>query len=164
MISFNRLGSIGNLGNQLFQIASMHGLAESMGTLLTLPDWPHYSHFKALSYITGITGLPECKESEFTYNPAQFNDHSDIVGYMQSEKYFASTPISLSNPLEPINAVAISIRRGDLINNTVYDTPPIEYYIKAYETHFYGMPIVLFSDDIDYCKWHFEAYGSLVTY
>lgn len=167
MLSFSRLGQIGNLGNQLFQIASVCGLAEQRNDVALFPaGWPYWEYFSMPdnSIFDNIPQLPSCIETEFTYNPDQFRNDSDIEGYLQSYKYFSKEqPLKLKEPLPPIDAVAISIRRGDLINNPVYDTPPIEYYIKAYEAHFHGKKIYLFSDDPLYCEWHFAPYKDCVT-
>lgn len=165
MLSFSRLGQIGNLGNQLFQIASVCGITDRA---LFPESWPYWNYFTlpdnlVLANNNAFESLPKCIETEFTFNPDQFRPNSDIEGYLQSYEYFSETqPLRLRDPLPTIDAVAISIRRGDLVNNWVYDTPPIEYYIKAYEQFFPGKQIYLFSDDTKYCEWHFAPYGDKV--
>src|SRR5512146_3125510 len=88
-ISFSRLGSHGRLGNQLFQIASTIGIAERAGAEAVFPEWEYESYF--LSPIPHGTINPSqvVREKYFHYYEWEIPDGDcDLLGYMQSEKYF----------------------------------------------------------------------------
>ena len=61
--------------------------------------------------------------------------------------------------------IAIHIRRGDYIDNPNYVLLPITYYYLALEQYFPNWRtqynVLIFSDDIEYCKVHFEVYNNV---
>lgn len=103
----------------------------------------------------------------------------DIDGYLQSEKYFSNVTDEIKNALafkfdfkqqvrEKFKqndvfekcTIAISIRRGDYVNNPNYVLMPITYYILALFENFSNWRdcnLVIFSDDIPYCRRHFDC-------
>lgn len=102
MITFKKLGrNMGNLGNQLFQIATMYAFSKRYECSLMLPKWKYDKYFEHpvtsdikhdLIPITDFT----LSEDHFHYTPElwdqyvmQFrNQPVDINGWLQSEKYF----------------------------------------------------------------------------
>jgi hypothetical protein len=101
MITFSKLGKHGNLGNQLFQIASLMGLAETFGHQAVIPEWKYRPFFE---------GLPKelnnpcelVKEKHFHYDLNQFqklnNDGNyDIIGWLQSANYFHAPIFTLND-------------------------------------------------------------------
>lgn len=174
MITFSNLGKqgYGNLGNQLFQIASCIGIAKSKNTGVGFPEWKYEKYFEnELPYTEKVGGF--IKEKHFHYDLKQFNDDCDITGWMQSEKYFEKEEIKKQftfkeeyiglieerfSEILKRETIAISVRRGDYINNETYTLLPASYYIGALLKHFPNYKnynIILFSDDIEYCKLHF---------
>lgn len=106
MISFNQLGNLGRLGNQMFQYASLRGIATNRGFDFCIP--PEYSFGvsdpnvkKSDTNIYTAFDLGKCnkflepnkmvKECGFHFDEYLFNnceDNVDLYGYFQSEKYF----------------------------------------------------------------------------
>jgi hypothetical protein len=107
MIGFNLLGNLGRLGNQMFQYASLRGIAENNGYEWCIPpsdifgnidtnvkysDTTIYKCFnlhttKNFKLIDGDT----VNESFFHFDKDLFNncrDNISLKGYFQSEKYF----------------------------------------------------------------------------
>jgi len=94
-VTFPRLGQLGRLGNQLFQMAATVGVATKNCVPYCLPPWP-YARFLA-------NPLPICQpasapiryiERSFAYQPIPITEPTALVGYFQSEKYFAHcTPL-----------------------------------------------------------------------
>ena len=103
MIGYNRLGDNGRFGNQMFQYASLRGIAEKHKY-----DWcvPPSDTYKSANY-----GLFDCfkmsgaedhigyvpnnfktlNESTFAFDEEQFDsfpDNVNVDGYRQTEKYF----------------------------------------------------------------------------
>lgn len=192
MITFGNLGHKGRLGNQLFQIASMVGLSYKHGHEVVLPHWNYCKYFK--NYDIGKPNAPfkaiPVKEKEFhhTEYELQKNQNYDFDGYFQSARYwcygaepeervkrlFAFKQSYLNDITEKYSkflkagkkTIAISVRRGDYVQNGNYAQIPITYYLQALRLYFPGWDdgeyeIMLFSDDIDYCKEHFGCYENI---
>ncbi len=182
MITFSHLGSLGRLGNQLFQIASTIGIAEKMGTearLAVFPEWRYDKYFKHSLPKGAISNAIKVTEKEYYFHPEFLEldpkNNYDLFGYLQSEKYWKDSKDKVLQQLEfddTLKAtiyklyktalekphVAISIRRGDFVNNPNYFQLPITYYLNAYVSHFGAeYNVIIFSDDIKYCKAHFRA-------
>lgn len=180
MITFSKFGKHGRLGNQLFQYAALIGLSRKYNREIVLPEWVYSKYFEYESN-TGFVPAKKIEEPAFHYTPdfydAIFKDNSevDLHGYFQSEKYWEDYIFEVMVALDfkkefmaqleyewPIeNAkqnIAISVRRGDYVNNPNYELLPITYYFLALHEHFPDFEnynLIIFSDDPDYCSLHF---------
>jgi len=190
MITFSKFGRHGNLGNQLFQYASLIGFSKAYGYELQLPQWQYAEYFDSVFPSTlNLKPLTLVNEPTFNYNPDFFQQHFknqeqnfDVLGWLQSERYwerckehvkaaltfkasFIDSVIQKFNTLSTINhelstCIAISIRRGDYVDNPNYYQLPIDYYLHALYENFPDWKerhIIIFSDDYHYCKIHFAA-------
>lgn len=106
MISFNSLGNLGRLGNQMFQYASLKGIATNRGFDFCIPpesafglNDPNVKKSNVnihntfnISYVkTNITNNKIIQERYYNFDKILFNDcedNMDLYGYFQSEKYF----------------------------------------------------------------------------
>jgi len=106
MISFNQLGNLGRLGNQMFQYASLRGIAANRGFDFCIP--PQHAFGKTDPNVKNCStnihtafDLSKCnkflksnkvvEESAYRFDEYLFNnceDNIDLCGYFQSEKYF----------------------------------------------------------------------------
>ena len=113
MISFNNLGNLGRLANQMFQYASLKGIAANRGFDYILPPKEEFGkrdtnvrmdagnsiydvfgffdreRFRNLKY--GITPQNIVPESTHNFNKELFDecpDDVDLFGYYQTPKYF----------------------------------------------------------------------------
>lgn len=175
-ITFSSLGKIGRLGNQLFQIASTFGLAKRYNATVKFPSWPYEKYF-TINLQHGPAELNRVEEKVYEYHDWELKQSSDIKGYLQSEKYWSEF-YDLKNLFQfktefedevrkkyfkehtGRKTIGISIRRGDFVNNPNYAQLPISYYlsaINAYLINSSNTDILIFSDDIEYCKLHFES-------
>lgn len=173
MISFSKLGQLGRLGNSLFQIASMHGIAKELGTTCVFPQWKYQRYFKyQLPRLHKRQNL--IYEPQFHYSLNWIEDNKDYHGWLQSDKYFTSkedvkklfefqeTFASIVRAKHAVKlerpTIAISIRRGDFVGNENYELLPIKYYIGALLKFDYeNYNLLFFSDDMSYCRTHFEC-------
>lgn len=175
-----------NLGNQLFELASLIGLSKRYKTDLYLPDNWHYSVFFKFS----SDFINNTKESFITIEEPAFHccldffdrlkkiikdEYVNIEGYLQSEEYWKpfkdeilraftfndelelySKSFLIKHKIDIKQYVAISVRRGDFETDPFHYLLPIEYYLGALQKHFSDKYVVVFSDDINWCRENFK--------
>lgn len=194
MISFNDLGRAGRIGNQMFQYATLRGIAANNGYEWMIPpqgsssiapdgndcNYMLWETFK-LSNVKnqGHTRSQNIYESGFEFNKNLFEncpDNVNLNGCYQTEKYFKNIEDSIREDftfhdsiLEPCQEFIESIgseriaflhvRRGhpklrDAYTNLQNYHPPctIEYYKNAVSKLPEDIPILVFSDYIEWCK------------
>ena len=99
------LGQLGRLGNQMFQVASLRGIASNNNYNYAIPpsknknEWTDHQLFNPFVF-EGVNPLniqfidfqrPQVEEASFSFDEKLFNDCPDwvsLVGFFQSEKYF----------------------------------------------------------------------------
>lgn len=178
MITYSKLGKIyrGNLGNQMFQIASTIGIAEKNGQNYFFPDWQYSKYFQyQLPVVNSDESFNIIKEKKFNYYERDISEGNyDLDGWLQSEKYFEQSKI---NEIFKFNeefseelfikhqllfskkTILISVRRGDFVNNPYFFQTSFKYYLLAIIKNFPDWAdrnLVFTSDDISYCKYHFS--------
>lgn len=181
-ISYNRLGSNGRLGNQMFQYAGLRGIAANRGFDWLIPPPNSYGdsnyglfdcfkmetveekNFGQLNAQSIATGVFHFDENFFNQCPDNVNLHD----YFTTEKYFANVKDIIRKDfqfkdeiLEPCkevvdeldNPIFMHLRRGDYsVNPDAHPMCPITYYEKALELYDKDSPVLVFSDDIEWCK------------
>jgi hypothetical protein len=168
MITFSKLGKHGNLGNQLFQIASLIGIGKTFNHDVVIPEWQYKNYFEALPPTQNIQSKL-VEEKTFNYNLQQFNELSnngnyDLLGWLQSEKYWKDATIFRLKDCEKLETptIGISVRRGDYVDNPNYTLLQINYYLNALlRFNLSEFNILVFSDDIQYCKIHFSCLNNV---
>jgi hypothetical protein len=108
MITFNKLGNLGRLGNQMFQYASLRGIAANRRFDFCIPPKHVFGEIdpnvkNSKTNIHTVFDLSKCnkvgnpilyervEESGYHFDENIFNncpDNVDLYGYFQSEKYF----------------------------------------------------------------------------
>jgi len=102
MITFNKLGSYGRFGNQLFQYAALYSIAKTRGYEFGVPynnrSENEYNDFCLIDCFPNLSAkdsldikqIHKAQQHVFEYNAGIFGipDNTDICGYFQSEKYF----------------------------------------------------------------------------
>lgn len=170
VISFSKLGNHGRVGNQLFQVCSTLGLAEKYGAQAVFPAWEHEGAFET-PLPHGQMQARQIKEEHFHYYDWNLKEDCDILGYLQSYKYFpkenpfvftrdfAKRAKSNYEHVFEKPTISIHIRRGDYVNHALYYQVPITWFIQAlisipdWKEH----NVIVFSDDMPYAKIHFES-------
>jgi hypothetical protein len=181
-ISYNRLGSNGRLGNQMFQYAALRGIAANRGFDWMIPRPDSYGDsnyglfdcFKMESVQEsnfGILNAQSISTGEFHFIQEFFDNCPDNVNlhdYFTSEKYFSNVKDiirsdytfkdEILSPCREIvddleNPIFLHVRRGDyLVKPEAHPACAISYYEKALEHFDKESPVLVFSDDIDWCK------------
>jgi hypothetical protein len=196
MIGNNTIGTMGRLGNQMFQYASLKGIAVNNGFEYTIPPQnpqiqiDNYGLLEAFELSTNKNiGWSESEfgiqERFFHFDEELFNncrDDVNLVGFFQSEKYFKHiekelrqdftfksdwlTPcLEFRKEFENQEVLFLHVRRGDpnlsdkrgfkwaYVN--LQDQHPVqslEYYEQALKEFPEDMPVIVFSDSIEWCK------------
>jgi hypothetical protein len=182
MIGYNRLGTNGRLGNQMFQYAALRGIAANNNLDWCIPPedtltYANYGLFDAFKLKNlknvGLINGPTRDEPGFDFDEDLFNscpDNVNIDGYRQTEKYFKNIEESIREDYEfkeeiyePCkefmgqfngNIALLHIRRGDNVGRPDwYPMPTIEHYEYLLEKYFDNdQPILICSDDLDWVK------------
>ena len=177
MITFSSLGNYGRLGNQMFQYASIIGIAKKNGY-----DYCFPLHRSSLSKWFDLTAKDQIyvgnifHEKMFRFDSTLFDlsDNTDYFGYFQTEKYFEHCSSFIKNEFKFKNEIkqkvdewfkdkndsyiSVHIRRGDYLNSpTFHPVPKIEWYIEAMKS-FPNKKFLFFSDDLDWCKQTFPEH------
>jgi hypothetical protein len=168
----------GRLGNQLFEVAASLGIAEKTGHKAAFPAWKYESYFEHPLPHSTLNKYKPLQEPSFRYHPEEILERIypavdyELKGYFQSYKYWNKGHIkyqftfldelkkSVSHKFREQlskSTVAISVRRGDFVGNPNYFQIPVSWYLNAYYRHFEGDSVIVFTDDIAWCKRHFRA-------
>ena len=172
----------GGLGNQLFQWAYGKTLAVKNNTNLFLDTTFYSDqtgntprNYELTKFPNLICKNPEIEHREtiiigdnFHYNEFIYNEkyHFYLNGFWQSENYFSSVSDLIREQLQPttetlkklkqyINGKSISlhVRRTDYVtSNGFHPVQTLEYYNKALEIIGNYDQLLVFSDDINWCK------------
>ena len=103
-----------------------------------------------------LTGRLGNQMFQYAYLHAQVRDGIIPDVYVQDFAYFEEYANELrriyGQGIEPIDQVAIHVRRGDYVNNPFYvDLTKTDYYERAM-AEFPNAEFLVFSDDIEWCK------------
>lgn len=190
MLAFNHLGRLGRLGNQMFQYASLRGIARQRGYEFCVPnhdiaiDDPFgfkmkieiFYPFELVHCGPGNIGImdrgyaPVAEERHFHFDKFLFHmcpDEISLAGFFQSEKYFKNIESEIredftfkSEIIEPCKemmedvgeAISLHVRRTDYLKNPNHTSLDIGYYEKALKKFNKKLPVIIFSDDPEWCK------------
>lgn len=177
MITYSRIGDMGRLGNQLFQIAATIGSAEENHDVAKFNMWNYSKFFKI--HIDQTLNIKDInvryQEKDFHFHRIPYVKDMDIIGYFQSEKYFLNCKDKIKEYFEFVddfidfnkykNKCSIHIRRTDYLQKSEYH-PILEqsYYIDSmnYIKNIGVNEFVIFSDDIEWCKNNFSEYDNII--
>ena len=124
MISFNNIGNLGRLANQMFQYASLKGIARNRGYEFTIPPEQVFGQHDQLvkssqlnihnvfenisSNKIEIVKNPILQERMHEFDEELFRscpDNVDLYGYFQSPKYFENIKDEIKNDFKFSNEV-----------------------------------------------------------
>ena len=189
MLAFNHLGQLGRLGNQMFQYASLRGIARNRGYGFCVPNhdivvndpfgfrmrielfYPfEMTHVSSENMRMMDRGhAPIVKEKYFHFDEILYNmcpDEISLAGFFQSEKYFKNIENEIREDftfkddiLDPCkemiesvgDALSLHVRRTDYLKNPNHTALEINYYEKALDQFDSDLPVIIFSDDPEWC-------------
>jgi hypothetical protein len=171
MISFNNIGHMGRLGNQMFQYAALKGIAKHKGYWYSIPSNTSLSECFQIPETLSNNNHKVVSVDKFEFDDEFFNrcpDDVDIVGYFQSEKYFKHIEqeirqdftfydiileecLSYRNTLTDTQIISLHIRRSDYLSDPNFECLSLNYYWNALKL-LPKFPVIVFSDDPEWCK------------
>lgn len=185
IVTFDKLGTNGRLGNQLFQIAVTIATAKKNNSNAIFPKWfckytnKDFSLFfeNPIKQESSIEVPNIHNELDFRYTPIPYSKGLCLRGYYQSEKYFEDCKEDIRFYFKPKksiinklkekykeqldgNTCSVHIRRGDYINNPIHYVCNKDYYDVAIDNIRKMTNIdsfLIFSDDIEWCKDNFKS-------
>ena len=144
MISFNNIGNLGRLANQMFQYASLKGIARNRGYDFTIPPQELfgqndelvrnsplniYTVFENISKNNiQVVRNPMLQERTHEFDEELFRscpDNVDLFGYYQSPKYFEHIKDEIKNDFKFSDEVE------SICNETTF-FPLIDSYISSH--------------------------------
>lgn len=189
MISFNNIGNLGRLANQMFQYASLKGIAINRGYDFSIPPREVFGQNdnlvkKSDVILYDVFSLEKTNNIQLVQNIVlqermhSFDeelfincpDNVDFFGYYQTEKYFKHIENEIRKDfifsadimkdcrkcfIDNFNTsevISLHIRRGDYVTNPNHPAQTIEYYQEALNKMPKDLPVIVFSDDTNWCK------------
>ena len=183
-ISYNRLGSNGRLGNQMFQYSGFRGIASHKGYDWLIPsedanstcNYGLFDCFKMTNVSSenkgfGLSNWRTIETDLFHFDEELFNtcpDDVNLNNYFQTEKYFKHIEKEIREDFtfndeivqdcneimsEVGDAIFIHIRRGDYVATpNHHPVLPIEYYEEGLKRFDSDIPVLVFSDSLDWVR------------
>ena len=175
MITFSRLGNYGRLGNQMFQYASIIGIAMKNNFDYCFPlTGTEISKRFNLTAKDETVRKKQVELYKFSFEPKMFQlpDNLDYCGYFQTEKYFEHCEdfirkeYSFKEEVTEVvdewfaeqEYVSVHVRRGDYLDiSDVHPALSLDWYHEAMN-YFPDKKFLIFSDDLDWCKQTFSGH------
>lgn len=162
-VTFSKLGRYGRLGNQMFQIASTIGIAVKNNAAYGFPAWVDDISKKYVQdyFRHPLPGVQPDSYKRldigFGYHDIDLERSADIVGYLQSERYFdhcrdrVRRYFTFKREANPLPGCAIHIRRGDY-QSQYYQLLAEDYYLPAME-RIGASRYTVFTDSPEQVEW-----------
>lgn len=154
-------------------LAGMFGTNDErvLASDVNLYDFPNI-----VENIIQLTNHPTREESSFRFDADLFygcKDNTNLSGYFQSEKYFKHiedeirsdftfnqfidrmTDSYIRGMYESSELISLHIRRSDYITDSNFHVLDFAYYQSALEILNIDLPIIIFSDDPEWCEKQF---------
>ncbi len=155
--TYSKLGINGAAGNQLWQIAGTVGLAASNSAEPRIPDWPYRKFFSIPDeYFDPIPDGEEVIDlsPDYLQDKTLWDSDNKICDMFTFSNYAWSEIFDRYGPIlrEDEELIAVHVRRGNNVQlPDHHPVCPVSYFEKALDV-VGGGQVVVFSDDLDWCK------------
>lgn len=177
MISFNNLGHMGRLGNQMFQYSALKGVASYKGYWYSIPKNTSLTECFKIPETLSNKNQETLFIEQYEFDLNFFNncpDDIDIAGYFQSEKYFKHIEKEIrkdftfydriskvcnhyrNNTFPNQEVISLHIRRTDYLTDSNFEKLSLDYYYNALEL-LPDTSVMIFSDDPGWCREKFNG-------
>lgn len=183
MITFTRLGRSGRLGNQLWQVASTIGIAQTLGQSVAIPsNWDYRPYFRVPEELYSDVLIRDDGRPTAQAQNTELVNHMDprCRDYLQDLglwkdiapqiwSWFQPSELAMAKLQEydwfaelPRPILSCHVRRGDNAKapNNSHPLRPVSYYhdsIKELSGEYESL--VFFSDDPEWCRAEFGDYA-----
>ena len=178
----NCLGSIGRLGNQMFQYAALRSLAKKFNYDYCLSpkdfklngeDLDLFDCFILNNEEIKTTDYYKIESKTFSFDDDIFNkcpDNVDLWGYFQDVKYFENNETDIKksftfkkeyldiakhyfySSFETEEIISLHIRRDDYLNFEHHPVQSIDYYSNALKFFNRNLKVFVFTDDVEWTR------------
>lgn len=176
MISFNNLGHMGRLGNQMFQYSALKGIARKNQHQYSIPSNTSLHECFKIPTAPANQNTSSLSIDQFEFDSNLFSncpDDVDLVGYFQSEKYFkhieeeirqdftfhdriSNTCSHYRENLFPEEVISLHVRRTDYLSDKNFYSLSLDYYYQSLEL-LPDLPVIVLTDDYDWCRTKFTS-------
>ncbi|HEY8740185.1 MAG TPA: alpha-1,2-fucosyltransferase [Candidatus Dormibacteraeota bacterium] len=165
VIAYPVLGEFGQLGNQLWQIAGTLGIAATLRANVDFPQWSYRELFSVPDHYFGnqpplwqdSRGFVSSMKPNFTHYLQDYSLWRHID--QRVRRFFSPSPAAQARMEEKFaellrvpNKTALHVRRGDYLRHPGNHPVPTEQYYRAAVERLPRTNIVIFSDDIEWCR------------
>lgn len=152
---------LGRTANNMFQIATIYGLADKFNELPEFPEYPYFNLPKRTQNIEHIFVQPSGINILFDI---KYSPNLCIIGFFQKYGFFNHIKEKLIKEVFKVpqdyqsNTICVHVRRTDFLLDPVnFPTQPVSYYKKAFEmVGIEDKKVVFCSDDIEWCEENFS--------
>jgi hypothetical protein len=169
LASFSGLGHYGELGNQMFQIATVYGYARKYGKDPVFPEWTckisgrNYTDiFKnpidqtLHSRIVSHADFRRFNYMDLTYVEIPDTPYNlDFIGYFQSEKYFLNCEDEIRKIFQPKDEIVESIQNKYSEVLSIKNRVSLQVRTGGRNTNDYDVHAYANKDFIEKCQSHF---------
>ncbi len=178
IITFRELGGLGRFANQMFQYASIRGIAANRNFDCAFPlpkdEIILYKCFKnTLKYAKETPEYDRVYPTGFHFDKILFNECAgdrDLLHYFQTEKYFKHIEDEIRKDFQfddfifnscntyikelfpNTEIISLHVRRTDYVEDETMYSLSIDYYENALKLLDSTLPIFIFSDDTEWCE------------
>lgn len=167
IFTYRDLGFNGRLGNQLWQIASTIGIAESRnGQAIFDPDWKYRKYFNVPDRYFGEVSVDAIEAWEWAtsihHAHRPYMQNLDLWRDIANEVWEWFQPSAYARQQTGIiyeGSTSVHVRRTDaVVKQTLFKVPTMEYFLPAMKAVAPNTKVFLvFSDDVDWCIREFPA-------
>jgi hypothetical protein len=180
VLTFHQLGRYGRLGNQLWEIAAVIGIARRNGCRFVLPRWEYARCFE--------TELPQVESPRFetvvrapcfTYQEVRVVRDTSLEGGFQNLRYFRHCDDEVRRWFAPRPGLlddlrrryrealegetcSVHVRRTDYLTEPNLVKLPMDYYRRAMSQFDGRTRFLVFSDDPAWCRERFRGPNAAV--
>ncbi len=157
--TYRRLGTLGRLGNLLWQVAATLGLARAAGVEARLPAWPYESMFQVPDVFGDIDGCTDVVDAGLAdFLPPAIRPYLQDLSLIRPVEDDLRTWFSWPDAPEPDPALnAVHVRRGDYVAKAQFHPPVTAEYISRGLALLGPGKVKVFSDDIPWCRANIDA-------
>ena len=157
-MAFSNLGSFGALGNQLWQIAGAYGEGMKRNIEPTFPKWYYQDYFSVPERFFDYEDVIPGHRQDMGQVYLQDVDHwwkfrSDVFRMFEPSDLAYEMIEASFDGIELSQYTAVHVRRANNLHlPNHHPVPSLEYFEEALDYLVNNKDVIVFSDDLDWCR------------